>query len=300
MKRILVISKTPTHPTNAGNRQIILAYTELLKSMGHEVHFLYIPILPIGKAYKKESVESVLKTKSYWGEFYHEYRQNFFENLWTSSLIHHFRKLTHSYWRVDDEFPNGLINYTIQLNHKYRFDAVIVNYIFLSKVLCNLDINKKAIFTHDSFTFKDIHVGIKDIPKALLPNEEAKGLQRGDYLFAMQDEEAVFFKMLSPNSKVLTNYSIYPFIEQPYCSNHNIVFLSGSNIFNINGLKWFIDSIFPLILHEFQDCQLLIGGSICKVIQNEYQYMKGIKLLGFIDDVSEFYKLGDIAINPVP
>ena len=40
-RKILIISPTPTHPSNAGNRIRILNMTSFLINAGHEVHFLY-------------------------------------------------------------------------------------------------------------------------------------------------------------------------------------------------------------------------------------------------------------------
>jgi hypothetical protein len=40
-KKILVVSMTPTHPPNAGNRIRILGMSRWLREQGHEVHFLY-------------------------------------------------------------------------------------------------------------------------------------------------------------------------------------------------------------------------------------------------------------------
>ena len=40
-KKILVISPTPTHPQNAGNRIRIYNLVSNLKELGHDVHFLY-------------------------------------------------------------------------------------------------------------------------------------------------------------------------------------------------------------------------------------------------------------------
>ena len=52
--RILIISKCPTHPTNAGNRWWILSQAEMFKSLGHDVYFLHISEMPLrqnSKAY---------------------------------------------------------------------------------------------------------------------------------------------------------------------------------------------------------------------------------------------------------
>lgn len=45
--RILIVSKCPTHPTDAGNRWGILAQTEILRELGNEIYFLYIDERPL-------------------------------------------------------------------------------------------------------------------------------------------------------------------------------------------------------------------------------------------------------------
>ena len=64
--KILIVSKCPTHPTDAGNRWWILSQAETFMSMGHEVHFLYIQELPMRKD-KAPYIESFQKTKDFWG-----------------------------------------------------------------------------------------------------------------------------------------------------------------------------------------------------------------------------------------
>ena len=68
--KILIVSKCPTHPTDAGNRWWILSQAETFMSMGHEVHFLYIQELPMRKD-KAPYIESFQKTKEFWGERFH-------------------------------------------------------------------------------------------------------------------------------------------------------------------------------------------------------------------------------------
>ena len=57
--RILIISKCPTPPTNAGNRWWILSQAEMFMSLGHDVYFLYINEMPLRQDAKVylESIE---------------------------------------------------------------------------------------------------------------------------------------------------------------------------------------------------------------------------------------------------
>ena len=68
--KILIISKCPTHPTNAGNRWGILAQAQILERLGNEIHFLYVQELPMRgnvKAYERDLEE----TSKYWGTSFH-------------------------------------------------------------------------------------------------------------------------------------------------------------------------------------------------------------------------------------
>lgn len=297
--KILIVSKCPTHPTNAGNRWAILSQVKVLEELGADVHFLYVEERPMSKKNLGEYDDMLYKTREYWNDRFHHFRIPVWEKA-----IFNIKKRWFGYKnkraKCDSYFPLGLINYINKLDSKLHFDISIVNYYNMTKLFDYIHIPKKAVFTHDNYTYKDIRIGCKpdkcDVTSDA--NNMAKAMQRSPHIFAIQEEEAIFFQQLSPLSNVYTIYSKYNYYPQSITNNHNILFLSGSNNFNQNGIRWFIKEVFPLIREKFKDTQLLIGGAICKVIQ-EFENLDGVKLLGFIDDLSDFYKLGDIAINPV-
>lgn len=63
--KILIVSKCPTHPTDAGNRWWILSQAEMFMSLGHEVHFLYVHELPLRKD-AQSFREDLEKTREFW------------------------------------------------------------------------------------------------------------------------------------------------------------------------------------------------------------------------------------------
>ena len=83
MKRILIVANKPTHPTNAGNRWWILSQAKLLASLDNEVHFLFVREPPL-RTQLQEYHESVMATKEYWKEFYHEYNVPLLEKCYWS------------------------------------------------------------------------------------------------------------------------------------------------------------------------------------------------------------------------
>lgn len=301
MKKILIVSKCPTHPTTAGNRWGILAQANILKFLGAEVHFLYIEERALTKKHGnlKEYEQCLKQTKNYWGKNFHYYHIPIWEKL-----IFNIKKKWFSFRnkraKCDSYFPYRLARVVNKLNIKWNFDICIVNYYYMTKLLEQIHIPKKAVFTHDNYTYKDIRLGClpRDCDATSDANEMAKAMQRSPHIFAVQDEDAIFFQQLSPKSIVYTIYSKYDYHPQSIANNHNILFISGNNGYNINGIHWFVNEVFPLIKKKFANVNLLIGGAICEKIK-EVTNIEGIKLLGHISDLTDFYSKGDIVINPV-
>lgn len=294
-----MVSKCPTHPTTAGNRWGTLAQATILEKLGAEVHFLYVEERAMKKGLATEFDEMLAKTSEYWGDKFHL----FSVPVWQKAIFN-IKKRWYSYnnqrIKCDSYFPMGLVKFANELNDKLHFDVCIVNYYFLSKLLCNINIPQKAIFTHDNFAYKDIKIGCR--PGLCLDttdaNEMARAMQRSQHIFAVQDEDSIFFKQLSPQSNVYTIYCKYDYHPQVVTGNKKILFLSGNNGYNQNGILWFINDIFPLIRRRFADAELLLGGGICKIAK-KIDGIPGIRLLGFVDNLKDFYSLGDVAINPV-
>lgn len=293
--KILIVSKCPTHPTNAGNRWWILSQAEMFMSLGHEVHFLYINEMPL-KRDTAPYIESLEQTQKYWGDKFHLFTVNKFQKYKMIATKLYRMKFGHNYWKVDDQYPFGVEQMVNELDATIHFDVCIINYYYLSRLFEHISIPKKAIATHDCIAYKQLKTGMPTL--CITANTEAKAMQRCPHIFALQEQEADYFQLLSPNSKVYNLYGKYDYHPQSITGNHKMVFLSGNNEFNQNGIKWFLKEVFPVIRKAFPSAELLVGGSICKVLPSLGK-IEGVKALGYIDEPAEFYAKADIAINPV-
>lgn len=293
--KILIVSKCPTHPTNAGNRWWILSQAEMFMSLGHEVHFLYINEMPL-KRDTAPYIESLEKSQKYWGDKFHLFTVSKFQKYKMIAAKLYRMKFGHNYWKVDDQYPFGLEQMVNELDGTIHFDVCIINYYYLSRLFEHINIPKKAIATHDCIAYKQLKTGMPTL--CITADTEAKAMQRCPHIFALQEQEADYFQMLSPCSKVYNLYGKYEHHAQALVGNHKMVFLSGNNIFNQNGIRWFLREVFPDIRKAVPDAEVLIGGSICKIIK-DLDNIDGVKLLGGVDDPAEFYAQADIAINPV-
>lgn len=292
--KVLIVSTCPTHPALAGNSRFILNQVNLFERMGHEVHFLYIFEKAISFHRTHDSLDEL---KSYWKDRLHVYHVSMFQHL-INVLTVRFRNMTnHCYYKCDDYYISGVDKYLGKLQKIHHFDACIVNYYFLSKLLIKTSIPLKGLVTHDYFAYKSELVGTKKVALNTTAHEEAKALQRSPHIFALNSDEAIYFSKLSPLSKIYNIYSYFDYHPTNIVGNHNILFLSGSNVYNINGINWFIKQIWPKIKEQFKDANLIIGGSICakkELIHKD----DSVIFCGVVDNSMDFYSKGDVVINP--
>lgn len=289
-RKILIVSETVTHPTTAGNRMCQLAYCQLLEKMGYEVYFLYVR--------NDYGTEAELEaTRRYWKDRFFYYAKSplgkYRKFLLNLCRIH----LSGGRWKVDDYAVPGLTRYISRLHREQGFHGIIVNYVWLSGLLPSLSIPVKALFTHDVFSFRNRRIGDKSV-YTLTPDEEAKGLQRSPHILAIQQNEAIYYRYLAPNSRIFTVYSPFEYTPQPVQGNKHILFLSGPNAFNLEGIGCFIREVMPLLAERDPEIKLLIGGGICRRITGDL-LRPYVELAGEVDSIDDFYRRADVAVNPV-
>lgn len=286
--KVLIVSTNLSHPTDAGNRTAIMGQVQILKHLGCDVHFLFVDMA------LRQADESQMK--EYWGENYHVFHLNPFTKT-RRVIIDKIRIFfCHGYWHCDDHYPFGLESFVNQLDKEQHFDAIIIQYIRLSKLLEHTKIPRKAIYTHDVFSYKDLRTGTP-FYETCTAHEEAKALQRCPNIFAIQEEEAIFYTYLAPQNRIYTVYSHFDYHHQPLASNKNILFLASRMEFNVTGILWFLDNVWPMVLSQNPAIKLIIGGTVCeKIPTNKYT---NVTLSGRVNSLDEFYQQGDVVINPV-
>ena len=286
--KVLIVSTNLSHPTDAGNRAAIMGQVQILKHLGCEVHFLFVDM-----ALRQADESEML---SYWGECYHTFHLNPLLKVRRVILDKIRATLCRGYWQCDDHYPIGLGNFVQNLDAKHHFDAVIVQYMRLSKLLKETRILRKAIYTHDVFSYKDLRVGAP-FYETCNAHEEAKALQRCPNIFAIQEDEATYYSYLAPHSNIYTVYSHFDYHPQPVVGNKSLLYLASRMDFNVNGILWFLDNVWPRVLSNDTGIRLIIGGTVCEKIPTD-KYTN-VELLGKVDSLDEFYGRGDVVINPV-
>lgn len=290
MKRILIVHSEPFIPSLKGNTKAIWEYCNVLKRLGCELYCCISSdcCLPQEFIDYFEGRVYVFKRKRYTRFFIRAIQY----------CIRKVHKTITGYNKIDDLYPYGLERFVEELHRRYSFDSCIVNYITLSRLFKYISIKQKIVYTHDTFTFKKRLLGLDDFWFNLKPDEEARGLDRCSDIIAIQYNESVLFHYLNPLARVYTVYSHFSPVELPVVDNSSILYIAGNNRVNLNGIMFFLQQVFPLILAKRTDVNLEIGGLICDVIPPAL-ITSQIHLLGTIEKLESFYALGNIVINPV-
>ena len=196
------------------------------------------------------------------------------------------------------------VNRKVQaLLKKYKHDVLWLEYPYQSKVLEKTsDSVTKVIDTHDKFAyrnFKAFPYVKKVVDYSLTFLGERKALGRANYVIAIQKEEKAYYTrlLMGKKTKVITIGDNHGLVKNGLSKNQDICFVGSGNRFNVDGINWFINSIFPVILKKVRDCRLVIVGKICKEISVKPN--KNIELLGIVDDIEEVYRNCRLVINPV-
>ena len=290
MKRILIVHNEPFIPSLRGNTKAIWEYCNVLKKLGCELYYCVTSNCNLSQEFIDyfEGRVYVLRPKRY---------NRLFVRIIQYCTKKVYKKIT-GYNNIDDLYPYGLERFVEELHCRYSFDSCIVNYITLSRLFKYISVKQKILYAHDTFSFKRKLLGVDRFWFNLKPNEEAKGLDRCSDIVAIQYNEAVLFHYLNPLAKVYTVYSYFSPVELPVVASNSILYIAGNNEVNLNGITFFLQHVFPLILAIRTDVSLEIGGSICDVIPSSL-ITSHVHLLGKIDKLESFYALGNISINPV-
>jgi len=316
-QKILVISPVQLFPGYSGNRKRIRKICTELMNEGYKLDFFYIGFdAVISSEHKAFFNGNILQHRVDDGKIrFLEHPILRFKELLNGLLIRADRlkrkildgKNSARYNKSIYEYKNikkiELLRKQLR-GHSYK--AVLLNYavyafyfdLFGSKTLKILD-------THDylSDRFK-LYLENGDDPvdwHSLRYSDEKKAMNKADVIWAITKQESEHYKKMvsGKKSRVMTLRHVIPFNNIESGSSGNRILLIGSdNALNIDGLKWFLASVWPGLRLETEDVELIVAGSICNA-ENQFQNQDGVRFYGKYDSHEEVYSLAEICINPM-
>lgn len=318
MANILVISPIPTLPIDSGNRARLNLLLSELKSAGHRIHFLYLERFQTADieqmkrlydsfhvlTYRKKGILPALSMNVY---------KVLRKNPGIMGLLDGYIATNRPFkrkkpFKIDDWYDSRIDEKVQEIKRSYPIDTVIVEYVYLSKVLENFDSTVlKIIDTHDVFANREQlyeNVGLNPVAFFTTKDEEKKGLSRTDIILAIQKEDTEYFSELTDKKIITLGYRINKnksskILIQPITKSARYILYIGSNtVANQHAMDFFIDNVWAKLKCELPEIKLLIIGNICHYIERK-KSRDGILLKYRVSNLDDFYKKDCIVINPI-
>ena len=299
-KKILFISPAPYLPINAGNRARIDSLVGTLQRDGHDVHFALIPLedgdnaamaaaLPVGHFHllKSRSVRSM------------QGLSNRLRRKVAGWLGHESAYL----YELDAWFDDQLLPQLSKLQAEHQFDAVIVEYVFMSKAFEAFDNGCLRILdTHDCFGLRHrayIAAGMRPQWYSTSMQDEERGFRRADVVLAIQAQEASVFRsrlgaLTSPDVRVVGHLIDIPEVGEIGAAP-TAAMVGSSNPINTEGARWFMEKVMPLVVARHPTFQFLTVGAV----GNSLPAKPGFVPLGYVTNVSDAMRTAMMVVNPV-
>ncbi|MCC6142253.1 MAG: glycosyltransferase [Candidatus Hydrogenedentes bacterium] len=134
--------------------------------------------------------------------------------------------------------------------------------------------------------------------RACTREEEVAELNRARILLAIQPEEGDILRDLCPGREVLVveHAEVCASCETPPHSQQ-VLFVGNLYDPNIQGLRQFLDDVWPRVRQACPEATLQVCGNVCKSVENS---PPGVQLAGFVEDLESCYAAAAVVVNPVP
>jgi hypothetical protein len=159
----------------------------------------------------------------------------------------------------------------------------------------------KLILTHNVVHQRVISYQQHRIPldfMALTRDEETRLLEQGDVIIAIQHSEANEFRSMVPEKGVVV--TPMPAIPQPLPTTNQIpgrcLFVGGATQHNIDGLRWLLDEVWPLVVKEVPQASLSVCGGVGESFKDA---ILNVNFHGGVPDLTSYYEQASIALVPL-
>ena len=289
-----MISPTPSHPHDIGNRARIYSLLTNLRRLGHAVSFLHV------NGPQKGDDDAMRRC---WGEGFYSFPYTRPDRRW-KIWLRRLRSLVQPGQRylcgVDELYDSKLDGFLREIGADQAFDTVIVEYIFQSKALDAFgDDVFKLIDTHDVFTDRHLmYLRRQERPEwhSTTAAEEAKALSRADTVIAIQDHERRHFAGLV-SKPVVTVGHVVPVHEpdwSPVVANQ-LLFVASNSLANRDALIFMLEDVLPRVREAVPTAALALAGALCEHVKDS----PGLVKLGVLPDLRPAYAAAAAVVNPM-
>lgn len=183
-------------------------------------------------------------------------------------------------------------------------DVVIADYAFQSEAFALLGAGQErsAIVMHDLFHRRSGSGdgADQDSVAALTRAEEVALLARAGTIISIQQDEADFVADAVPAARVIVapGTRALEAAEADPGDPQRLLFVGSRTAPNSDGLRWFLDKVWPQLAASSPDTRLDVVGTVAADFAGE-RVPAGVQLHGLVPDLAPFYRHAGIVIAPL-
>jgi glycosyltransferase involved in cell wall biosynthesis len=254
--------------------------------------------------------------------FVYEGKNNLYDQLYARSKTFYFNKLLREEIPVDSDYytPPGYVGFIKSLVGRDTYNFVWVNTLNFANLAAHLSSSRlhTVIDTHDLCSQmrvmgREAFPHLDDLKFDYESNfiREVNLLNKFDTVISDSRHEFSILASHLPSYKLQSIPSLGDTLKsnsehisyQAREFKHDLLFVANNTPPNKDGIKFFLNSIFPLILQTRPNTQLSLVGKICEFVQEFIQVnadlSQNINLLGYVPDLSDPYLQSKVVICPL-
>ncbi|MFM0737932.1 glycosyltransferase [Paraburkholderia xenovorans] len=307
--KVAIVSPIPLFPLNAGNRSRVLNLARTIRSLGHQVEFIYLesrqPESFDTDAHHEEFGASRVTVLHRTGAALWLYRAK--RVAWLLRRIAA-RVAGHRdgyYTGLDELYSTTFSKQLRRLQDERGFDAVFVEYVFYSRALDAFpDSVIKVLDTHDIFADRHIpfigRPGAQNYMFSISQKRENDGLRRAQVVLAIQAEEGAVLSARLISTKHAPEVAVLSHLLEPCAgvdsrAHADAAFLASNNQPNRDALAYFMKEVLPRIVAVVPQFHLHLLGGIAGAVDDHPNLIKR----GPVKNLADAFASAPISINPM-
>lgn len=291
---VLVLSPTPSHPHDFGNRKRIYEVCAGLKRRGARISFVHYPLEADWRG--RCPAHALAAMRAEWDDVH---------VIAPSVPIHAASKgLDHA---LDEWWDPALEPFLRWYFASRHFDAMLVNYVYLSRALMLRPRGCLGILdTHDKFSGRRqllASIGIGPEFFHITEQDERTGLERADLVLAIKEQEQALFQSRVDRRVLTLPYAepsrwIDPPAEDPD-GYLRIGLLGARNNLNVFNIRRFLEVALPHARSHIAPLRFVLAGSMCTDLAALFRGEGLVDFMGHVGDVADFYRAVDLVVVPM-
>lgn len=137
----------------------------------------------------------------------------------------------------------------------------------------------------------------------LMEQTELALFRAADIVLAVSDEECELVRKEVTDAKVFTvpnAFEVPALSRHGFASRKNILFLGGFwHTPNEDAVKWFVNDVWPIVHRENPGFEFHIAGSNMNSRIHQLANHNGVKIIGYVSDLSSFFNSGRVFVAPL-